>query len=113
MCNELDQQVRQMAQRSAEGVVDPLAAGVRRDLGGQANQQPAQCLGPVALQAKEVLELADHPLDDLALARRPPAIRLRPGPAVVVLRGGCHQSPVALFNQCLSQSTAEKPLSAR
>jgi hypothetical protein len=33
MCNELDQQVRQVAQRSAEGVVDLLCAGVGRDLG--------------------------------------------------------------------------------
>ena len=35
MCNELDQQVRQVAQRSAKGVVDPLAAGVCCDLGRQ------------------------------------------------------------------------------
>ena len=35
MCNELDQQVRQVAQRSAKGVVDPLAQGVCCDLGRQ------------------------------------------------------------------------------
>ena len=35
MCNELDQQICQMAQRSAEGVVDALCAGVGYDLGGQ------------------------------------------------------------------------------
>ena len=68
MCNELDEQVRQMSERSAEGVVDPLSTGVGRDLGGQASQQPTQRLGPVALQREEVLQLADHPLDDLALA---------------------------------------------
>src|SRR5918998_1519298 len=33
MCNELDQQVRQVAQQSAKGVVDPLAHGVCCDLG--------------------------------------------------------------------------------
>src|ERR671920_235517 len=33
MCNELDQQVRQVAQLSTEGVVDLLCAGVGRDLG--------------------------------------------------------------------------------
>ena len=33
MCNELNQQVRQMAQRSSEGVVDLLCAGVGCDLG--------------------------------------------------------------------------------
>ena len=35
MCNELNQQVRQVAQRSAKGVVDLLAAGVCCDLGRQ------------------------------------------------------------------------------
>ena len=74
MCNELDEQVRQMSQRSAERVVDPLSTGVSRDLGGQASQQPTQRLRPVALQAEEVLELADHPLDDLPLTCGPSAI---------------------------------------
>ena len=64
----LNQQVRQVAQRSAEGVVDALGAGVGHDLGGQTRQQPAQRLRAVTLQAEEVLELADNPLDDLALA---------------------------------------------
>jgi hypothetical protein len=41
MCNELDQQVRQMTQRSAEGVVDPLCAGVGHNLGSQTRQQPS------------------------------------------------------------------------
>ena len=50
----------------------------------------------MALQAEEVLELTNHPLDDLALARRLSAIGLRPGPVVlVVLRGG-RQCPVLL-----------------
>jgi hypothetical protein len=60
MCNELYEQVRQVAQRSAEGVVDPLSAGVCRDLGRQARQQPSQRLGPMALQGEDVLELADE-----------------------------------------------------
>jgi hypothetical protein len=55
MCNELDQQIRQVAQRSAEGVVDPLAAGVRGDLCPQTSQQPAEGLRPVALQREESL----------------------------------------------------------
>ena len=65
---DLDQQVSQVAQGSAEGVVDPSSAGVGRDLGRQRRQQPAQRLRPVALQAEEVLQLADHTLYDLALA---------------------------------------------
>ena len=65
---DLDQQVRQVAQGPTEGVVDPLSAGVGRDLGGQTRQQPAQRLRPVALQAEEVLQLVDNPLDDLALS---------------------------------------------
>src|SRR5215207_6328287 len=96
MCNELNEQVRQMAQRSAEGVVYPLGARVRCDLGGQTRKQTSQRLGPVALQGEEILELADHPLDDLPLARGPSPIGLRPGPAGVVVGGGGHQSPVAL-----------------
>jgi hypothetical protein len=52
----LDQQVRQVTQGPAEGVVDPLGAGVGRDLGGQTCQQPLKGLGAVALQREEVLE---------------------------------------------------------
>ena len=33
MCNELYQQVRQMAQRSAQIIIDPLCAGIRHNLG--------------------------------------------------------------------------------
>src|SRR5215212_4129533 len=61
MCNELYEQVRQVAQRSAERVVDPLGAGVGRNLCCQARQQPSQRLGAVALQTGEVLELAVAP----------------------------------------------------
>ena len=68
MCNELDQQVRQVTQRSAEGIVDRLCAGVGCDLGGQTRQQPSQRLGAVALQTEEVFELAYDPFYDLALA---------------------------------------------
>jgi hypothetical protein len=67
MCNELDQQVCQLTQRSAEGVVDPLSAGVGRDLRRQAPQKPSQRFGAVSLQSEEVLELADDPFYDLAL----------------------------------------------
>ncbi len=56
MCNELDQQVCQVAERSTEGVVDPLSTGVGRNLGRKARQQPAEGLGSVVLQAEEVLE---------------------------------------------------------
>ena len=68
MCNELDQQICQVAERSTEGVVDALSTGVCRNLGRETCQQPGEGLGSVTLQAEEVLELADHPLDDLALA---------------------------------------------
>jgi len=61
MCNELDQQVRQATQRSAEGVVDALCAGVGHDLGGQTPQQPSQRLRTMTLQAEEVFELAYDP----------------------------------------------------
>ena len=57
MCNELYKQVRQVAQRSAERVVDTLSAGVCCDLGRQARQQSSQRLvGAVALQTEEVLK---------------------------------------------------------
>src|SRR5215211_3265505 len=61
MCNELDQQICQMTQRSAEGVVDALCASVGHNLGGQTRQQPSQRLRTMTLQAEEVLELANHP----------------------------------------------------
>src|SRR5215210_709937 len=76
MCNELNEKVRQVAQRTTEQVIQPLTAGVRRDFGRQAGQQPTQGFGSVALQGEEVLELADHPFDDLALARCPAAVGL-------------------------------------
>src|SRR5918995_3157414 len=96
MCNELDQEICQLTQWSSDGVVDPLNAGVGRDLRRQARQQPSQRFGAVALQSEEVLELADHPFHDLALARSPSPIGLRPRPAGVVVGGGGHQSPVLL-----------------
>src|SRR5215210_8321733 len=96
MCNELNQQVRQVTQRSVEGVVDPLCAGVCCDLGGQARQQPSQRLGTVALQREEVLELADDSFYDLALARGPAPIGLRPCPAGVVLGRRGNECPVLL-----------------
>jgi hypothetical protein len=68
MCNELYEQIRQMTQRSAEGVVDPLGAGVGHDLGGQTRQQTSQRLGSVLLQREEILELAYDPFYDLAFA---------------------------------------------
>ena len=64
----LDQQVCQLTQRSVDRVVDLLSAGVGRDLGGQARQQPSQRLGAVALQSEDVLQLAYDPFHDLALA---------------------------------------------
>ena len=57
-----------MAQRATKGAVEPLSAGVGRDLGRHSRQQPAQSLGAVAFQREEVLELVDHSLDDLAFA---------------------------------------------
>src|SRR5215216_6515789 len=92
----LDQQVCQVTQGPTEGVVHPLSAGVGGDLGGQTCQQPAEGLRSVALQAEEVLQLADNPLDDLALSRRPSAILLRPCPAGVLVRGSGHYRPVLL-----------------
>ena len=68
MCNELDQQVRQVTQRLAEGIFDRLCAGVGCDLGGQTPLQPSQRLGAVTLQSEEVLELAYDSFYDLALA---------------------------------------------
>src|SRR5215218_7190077 len=101
MCNELDQQVRQVAQRSVEGVVDPLSAGVCRDLCRQARQQPSQRLGTMALQTEEVLELAYDPFYDLALGGGPAPIGLRPRPAGVVFRGGRNERSVKLHPQPL------------
>jgi hypothetical protein len=68
MCNELDQQVRQVTQRSAEGIIDRLCAGLGCDLCRQTPQQPSHRLGAVTLQSDEVLELAYDPFYDLALA---------------------------------------------
>jgi hypothetical protein len=101
MCNELYEQIRQVSQRSAQRVVDPLSAGVCCDLGRQAPQKPSQRLGPVALQTEEVLELADHPFYDLTLARSPAPIGLRPRSAGIVLGGGRNKRPVDLHPKAL------------
>src|SRR5215204_276856 len=73
MRNHLNQQVRQVAQRSAEEVVHPLSAGVRRDLGSQTRKQPSQRLGTVALQSEEVLE--SWPMTPSMIWRLPEAQR--------------------------------------
>src|SRR5215213_8401618 len=101
MCNELYKQVRQVTQRSAEGTVDPLSAGVCCDLGRQAPQQSSQRLGAVALQIEEVLELADHPFYDLTLARSPAPLGLRPRSAGIVLGGGRNNRSVDLHPKVL------------
>ena len=82
MCNGLDPKVRQVAQWSTKPVVEPLPTGVGRHLGGHSRQQPLKGLGPVAFEAKKVLELADHPLDDLTFARCPATVHLRPCPTL-------------------------------
>src|SRR5215208_7873004 len=96
MCNELYEQVRQVAQWSAEQFVQPLTAGVCGDLRRKAAQQALQGLRPVAFEKELVLELADHPLDDLSLASGPATVRLRPCPAVVVFGSRSDQRSVAL-----------------
>ncbi len=101
MRNHLNQQVRQVTQRSAEEVVHPLSAGVRRDLGGQTRKQPSQRLGTVALESEEVLELADDPFYDLALGGGPAPIGLRPRSAGIVLGGGRDKRPVLLYPMAL------------
>src|SRR5215211_4958015 len=101
MCNELDQEIRQVAQRATKRVVDPLSAGVSRDLGRQASQQPLKSLRSVAFQTEEVLELADHPFDDLAPARGPAPIGLRPRPVRVVLQCGRNERSIKLHPKAL------------
>ena len=117
MRNELDQQVRKVAQRSAKGVVDALAAGVRGDLRCQTSQQPTQRLRTVTLQSEEVFELAYDPFYDLALSRRPSAIRLRRSAFGHALResflGVAATSAPYRSIQSRSHSTPVKPLSAR
>ena len=99
MCNDLDQEICQLTQRSAEGVVDPLSAGVGRDLGRQTRQQPSERFGAVALQAKKSLSwpitpsmicacprpIADRPSSTPGGSRRtvwpPPAPRRPPASA--------------------------------
>src|SRR5215208_8254933 len=107
MCNELYEQVSQVAQRSAEGVIHPLSAGVCRDLGRQAPQQPSQRLGAVTLQREELLELAYDPFYDLALARSPAPIVLRPPPAGVVLGSGRDERPILLHPKPLPLDSRE------
>src|SRR5215208_3508132 len=92
----LDQEVRKVAQRPTELGVEPLSAGVRCHLGGQASEQATQCLCPVAFQGEEILQLRDDLLDELPLARGPAPIRLRPRPPVIGLRGSSHQRSVDL-----------------
>jgi hypothetical protein len=50
----------------------------------------------VAFEPEEILELSDHPFYDLAFARGPTAIGLRPRPPVAVLGGRRNERPVNL-----------------
>jgi hypothetical protein len=47
MRNEQDQQAHQVAQQALNGVVDPLSAGVGRDLGRNSREQTSQRFGAV------------------------------------------------------------------
>src|SRR5215207_8078735 len=80
MHNRSDQKVGQVAQRSSELIVEPLPAGVGRDLGRQAGQKTLKRLGPVTLQGEDVLELVYDPFDDLPLSRCPAKVAFRPRP---------------------------------
>jgi hypothetical protein len=57
MHDRLDQKVREVAQRPTERRVEPLPARVGCHLCGQAGEQTAQRLRPVALQREKVLQL--------------------------------------------------------
>src|SRR5918995_5418958 len=96
MHNRSDQKVGQVSQWSPELVVEPLPAGVGRDLGCQAGQKTTERLGPVALQGEEVLQLVYDAFDELALARRPAAVDLGPSPLGIVLGCSGDQSSIAL-----------------
>jgi len=76
-----------MVQRSAKREIDLLAAGVDRSLGRQGVSSLPIESGFGSAPAEEVLQLVYRPLDDLPLARRPPAIGLRPCPAVPLFFG--------------------------
>ncbi len=60
-----------------------------------------QQIAPEPVDSIEITILADHPFYDLALARRPATILLRPRPAGVVLRGGRNERTVELHPQPL------------
>ena len=85
-----------MPQRPTKLVVEPLPTGVGCDLGSQAGQKTSQRLGPVALQGEEVFQLVYDALDELALARRPATVGLRPSSLGIILGRGGDQSSVAL-----------------
>jgi hypothetical protein len=97
MRNELYEQVRQMTQRSAEGVVDRLGAGVCCDLGRQTPQQrPPNVLARWRSTEKKSLSWPitpsmiwrlpeaqrrsafDHALGELFFGRPQPALRKPP-----------------------------------
>jgi hypothetical protein len=59
-----------VAQRSTEGVVDPLCTGVCRSFALKVRQRSGEGLGSVVFQREGVIQPADHPSDDLALAKR-------------------------------------------
>jgi hypothetical protein len=68
MHNCSNQQIGQVAHRTTQHDVEPLPAGVGRDLGSHACQKTPEGLGPMALQGEETLELIYDPLDDLPFA---------------------------------------------
>ena len=112
MCNCSDQQAGQSTQRSSQVRIQYLAAGVGGDLGGQPGEQPAERLGAVALQPKEVLELA---YDASIRCRLPDAQRRsRSGQARRLVRCGVAATKApCTSNQRRSHATEENPASAR
>src|SRR5829696_7351733 len=96
MRNVSNQKVSQVAQWPPEQGIEPLPIGVGGYLRSKTRQQATQGLRAVSLQAEEILESADHLLDDLPLARRQAAVFHRPRPKRTLGGRGRHQSAVAL-----------------
>src|SRR5262245_63795715 len=71
-------QVHKGQPRPAELLIQPYAEVMQGDLGGQARLQPAEGMGPFAIQAERMLELVMDRLHNLADAREPAPQRLGP-----------------------------------
>src|SRR5918996_2523009 len=88
------QQISESQRLTAQLTVQPEAEIVQSRLGGQTALESSQCMGPLPVQSKSMMELLAHRLYNLPQACHPATQPLRPGLAAVAFGWTDYPSPI-------------------